>query len=215
MRKFPILWGLLASACLLAGSLLLRPTSATTTAAPRLSSALTVRSLPEYRNAEALYARGDRFVAHRALVGLLSREGLSPEDRAYLKRQVTLTAPTPPRSDCGPRALALVCQSLGIPVEGGALSRAAGTSASGTTLEGLKRAAASVGLTAEGVQVDEDALRNLPLPAIAWLDGNHFVAVLALGSTATIHDPNHAVQSTLPVKDLLVRSGGIFLTLRR
>lgn len=228
MRKIPILWGLFGSALLLLSSLFLRPTRATPTTLSRLRLPVTVRSLPEYRNAEVAYARGDRFVAHRALLGLLRRPDLTESDRAFLGHQLTLTAPktrtpsatkphsqTTPVSDCGPRALALACQKLGVQVDLATLTQRAGTTKTGTTLEGLQRAAESVGLKTEGVQVDADALRHVPLPAIAWLNGNHFVAVLDMGTTATIHDPNNTAQTQLPVPDLLARSGGILLTLRR
>jgi ABC-type bacteriocin/lantibiotic exporter with double-glycine peptidase domain len=96
------------------------------------------------------------------------------------------------------------------------LTRAAGTTPQGTTLAGLARAAKRHGLKASGVQMDLPALANLSSPAIAWMDGSHYVAVLRVnGDTATIHDPNKPGKEDLPLRDLLGRSGGILLTLQR
>jgi hypothetical protein len=117
-------------------------------------------------------------------------------------------------ADCGPRALLLVCQKLNIPATRESLRAAAGTSANGTSLAGLKKAAESVGLSAEGVQMDRGALAGLESPAVAWMDGNHYVAVLTVhGDAALVHDPNKAEAETVPLNKLLARSGGVLLTL--
>lgn len=97
-----------------------------------------------------------------------------------------------------------------------ALTRVAGTTPEGTTLAGLQKAAASLGLVAAGVQMDKDALANLSRPALAWVDGNHYLTVLRVkGDTATIHDPNQPQKEEVPLSDLLGRSGGVLLTLQR
>lgn len=73
--------------------------------------------------------------------------------------------------------------------------------------------------------MDRDALARLSTPAIAWVNGNHFVAVLSVRRrlidgvpVATIHDPNNLNQNAKedrPQSELLTRSGGILLTLTR
>ncbi|MER3418448.1 MAG: hypothetical protein C4343_04960 [Chloroflexota bacterium] len=93
-------------------------------------------------------------------------------------------------------------------------SRATGAGASGRT--SASRAARARDLTATGLQVDADALSQLSSPALAWVDANHYVAVLSVtGETATIHDPNRPVAETISTADLLARSQGILLTLSR
>lgn len=211
-----------------------------------------VRRTAEYRNAEASYRRGDFSAALGSIESLLRRPDLSPEGRDYLFRQrdlsltalrgspspgpapaavVATAAAEPPgsarNSDCGPRALLAVCQREGVPVPGGlaALRRVAGTDRQGTTLAGMEKAARSLGFAgARGVQMDLDALARLSPPAVAWLDGNHYVAVLAINprrgrEAATILDPNQPDQNgkeqTLPLRELLARSGGVLLTLNR
>jgi hypothetical protein len=137
-----------------------------------------------------------------------------------------LASPTPrDLSDCGPRSLLFVCRELGVPASLPALTKAAGTRPGvGSNLAGLTRAANSVGLSAKGVQVDADALRRVKAPALAWVDGNHFVAVTRIeGDSATVHDPNEngkegfARQNTgeVALDTLLRRSGGILLLLER
>ena len=107
-----------------------------------------------------------------------------------------------------------MCQHLNTPATLANLTQAAGTNKEGTTLAGLEKAAKAVGLQADGIQVDGDAFKQLNKPAVVWLDGNHYVALLSVnGDTATIHDPNDASEKQVNVSDLLSRTGGILLTL--
>ena len=116
-----------------------------------------------------------------------------------------------------------MCEKLGVPASLEALRETAGkTPEGGTSLEWLARAARARGLNATGVQVDRDALRNLRQPALAWADGEHFLAVLAVegdpygpSGRATVHDPNHEGEESLTIDELLRRSGGILLLLER
>ena len=120
------------------------------------------------------------------------------------------------QADCGPRALLLLCPQLGVHTSLDTLRKQAGTTAAGTSLAGLAKAAQAVGLKARGVRVDKQALTQLSDPAVAWVDGNHYVALLSVeGQRATIHDPNQPQEEVLPVTRLLQRSGGVLLTLSR
>ena len=122
--------------------------------------------------------------------------------------------------NCGPRALLLVCQQLGIRTSVEELSKQAGTNAQGTSLEGLAIAAKAVGLKAEGVQVSREALSETDTPALAYVNGNHFIALLSLhgngeGGTATIHDPNAAGEETISQERLLRLCSGYLLLLHK
>jgi hypothetical protein len=197
----------------------------------------------EYRLARQRFAAKDYRGALEKVEGLLARADLTGDERAYLLRQrqicqdaiagkkhnagatTTATVGTDRKvkriapADCGPQALLLVCQKLNVSPtvatrEG--LRSMAGTNKNGTTLAGLKKAAESVGLVAEGVQMDINALARLETPAVAWMDGNHYIAVLSVhGDTATVHDPNRGEVETVPLSQLLARSGGVLLTLNR
>lgn len=64
--------------------------------------------------------------------------------------------------------------------------------------------------------MDRAALSQLSSPAIAWVDGDHYVAVLSVkGETAIIHDPNQSNEEKITTDELLRRSGGVLLLLSR
>ena len=224
------LWLPLLSGC--------QPPASSSARASQRSGVLATQRSPEYREAVRRFARKDYPGALASLDTLLAAPGRTPAEKTFLQRQRVLcqsallgkpvavaatpsAAPAPPRAtasaaDCGPRALLLACQKMDTPATLEALRRAAGTTSSGTSLAGLTKAAKSVGLKARGVQMDRDALARLSDPAVAWVEGNHYVAVLSVeGETATVHDPNKARKEDVPLADLLSRSGGILLTLKR
>ena len=213
----------------------------------RRSERATVAENSPYRSAVKAYSAGDKAGALRTLETLRRTAGLSPADQAFLDRQIALcqgktlpsnaavgarspaskplnpsTKPLNPMGDCGPRALVLAASELGVRGELTALTKAAGTTKDGTSLEGLVKAASSLGLKGEGVQVDRDALAQLPTPAVAWWEGNHFVAVLKISENAfmgevvaRVHDPNKPEPESVSLADLLAKSGGIVLTLKK
>ncbi len=195
-----------------------------------------VAQLPGYREAVRRYARKDYAGALARVNALLAAPALTEPERAFLERQRALcqaaltgkpalvavvavpalrSAPAAASAaDCGPRALLLACRELNVTTSLPGLTRAAGTTKAGTTLAGLAHAAKSLGLKASGVQMDKDALAHLSHPALAWVDGNHYLAVLHVsGDTATIHDPNKETKEEISLSDLLARSGGVLLTL--
>jgi ABC-type bacteriocin/lantibiotic exporter with double-glycine peptidase domain len=96
----------------------------------------------------------------------------------------------------------------------------AGTTEKGTSLEGLAKAAKALGLKAEGVQVSREALARIEMPAIAWVNGNHYIAALSVRGegdqgTALIHDPNAAREQTIPQEQLLRQCSGYLLLVHR
>ncbi len=87
-------------------------------------------------------------------------------------------------------------------------------------MAGLAKAAEAVGLKVEGVQASREALAEVELPAIAWVNENHYVALLAVQgegeqATATIHDPNAAKEETLDREKLLQMCSGYLLLIHR
>ena len=97
---------------------------------------------------------------------------------------------------------------------------AAETTGNGSTMSGLTKAVESVGLKAEGVQVNLEALGEVEMPAIAWVNHNHFVAVLAShseGANASIiiHDPNKLKEETVSNEQLLRMCGGYMLLIHK
>jgi ATP-binding cassette subfamily B protein len=100
------------------------------------------------------------------------------------------------------------------------LRQLAGTTEQGTSLAGLAKAAKALGLQAEGVQVSRDALAQIEMPALAWVNGNHYIAALSVHGegehgTAVIHDPNAASEQTIPQEQLLRQCSGYLLLVHR
>ncbi len=199
-----------------------------------------VQENPEYQAAVKGFSSGDKAAALRSLEALRRSPGLSAADLAFLDRQIAICQGKPsskPNSpapiarsgkpvvgsgDCGPRALAIAAKELRVKADLAGLTKASGTTVDGTTLDGLVKGAKSIGLKATGLQVDRGALAQLPTPAIAWWEGNHFVAVLKISEnaftgevSALIQDPDQIKPGNVKLADLLAKSGGILLTLKK
>ncbi len=190
-----------------------------------------VQRTPEYAEAARLYRKGDRAGASAALGRIKPGADWTAEEREYLERQKGIVEGrradgpskverrrsngerrTAAEADCGPRALLIVCERLGVRAELAELRRLAGTTGVGTTLEGLAKAAKAKGLRAEGVQMNQTALASLSSPAIAWVSGDHYVAVLGgRGGEAEVRDPNAAASERWTLEELVRRSGGVVL----
>jgi hypothetical protein len=190
-----------------------------------------------YQQAEQACAQKQYLQAAHLLERLCATPGLSAADVAFcqqqrnlclrdagvLKARPSVSAPAalpPANADCGPRALALVCQQLGVSVSGERLRQLAGTTAKGTSMEGLAKAAKALGLKAAGVQISREALAQIETPAIAWVNGNHYIAALSVRGegeqgTAVIHDPNAASEQTISQEQLLRQCTGYLLLVHR
>ena len=221
----------------------------TVSSAPPAFSPAHVQSLPLYRQAESACQRKQYAQAATLLARLATDTTLSAQERTFCREQQAIclrdaglpvpasvsavsstlpaapsTAPahplTPEQADCGPRALHLVCERLGVSASVPNLRKAAGTTGEGTTMAGLTAAAKGMGLKAEGVQVSREALPRVGMPALAWVDQDHYVAVLSMSGegesgTAVIHDPNTASAVTIPQEQLLRLCGGYLLLVHR
>lgn len=214
-----------------------------TTVATNFSTAH-VQSLLLYHQAQEACSRKQYRQAADLLARLASDKSLAvqerdfcQEQRAICLRDAGVTAPpfhsafvaptpapsrplTPDQANCGPRALNIACERLGIHASLFDLQRAANTTAQGTNLEGLAKAAQKVGLKAEGVQVSREALGRIEMPAIAWVNEDHYIAVLAMQgegtqATAVVHDPNSAAEQTIPQERLLSLCSGYLLLVHR
>lgn len=195
-----------------------------------------VQQTSMFRKAERLYAKHDKAGALAALARIQPGADWTAAEREYLERQKRIVERrevrgkgpagvgqppargprSPEQADCGPRALLIVCEKLGVGANLDELRRLAGTTGTGTTMEGLAKAARANGLVAEGVQMNRAALSALDRPAIAWVGGDHYVAVLGVhDGKAEARDPNVASPTSMPVEELLRRSGGVVLRVER
>ena len=216
--------------------------------APLQATLIHVHSLPLYQEAEQA-CKAERYTQAAALLQRLGEQkGLTSAEITFVQQQQVLCLqdaglPVPAflnapaaasaetssaltsshsraDADCGPRALLLLCNRLGVKTTMSFLRQKAGTTQAGTSLAGLAVAAKAVGLKAEGVQVSREALPEVEVPAIGYVNGNHFVEVAALAgkgesATATIHDPNAAGEETISQERLLRLCSGYLLLIKR
>jgi len=80
--------------------------------------------------------------------------------------------------DCGAASLAMVCRHYGRHVSLARIRQLAHTAYDGTSLQALVEAATELGLAARAVKVGPDDLDNVPLPAIAHWEGNHWMVLV-------------------------------------
>ena len=208
-----------------------------------VSAVPTVQKSAPFAAVAASFRAGAYADALAEVRAMETRADLSPADRAYLDKQAAicqaklspvvashpissapaaLGAPAAANaSDCGPRALFFVCRENHVPATLATLTSAAGTKPGvGTSMAGLAKAASGAGFAPAGVQVDADALKRIHPPAIAWVGGDHYVAVTAINGgfnqdLATVYDPATGGKSDIAETDLLKASGGVLLLLPR
>src|SRR5262249_29950541 len=77
--------------------------------------------------------------------------------------------------DCGVVCLQMALRERGVITTPEELRRIAHTTRAGTSLLGLKRAAEANGAMASAWRLVTQDLHKIPLPAIAFVEGNHFV----------------------------------------
>ena len=214
---------------------------------PEQSAIVQVQTLPLYQQAQTACKEKRYGQAAALLQQLAALSSLTAAERAFVLQQRVLclkdaclpvlassispsgAAPAPAVStaapflanpDCGPRALLLLCNRLGVKTTLPFLRQKAETTTAGTSMAGLTKAAQAVRLKAEGVQVSREALHEVETPALAYVNGNHFIAVLALSgkgekATALVHDPNAAGEATISQERLLRLCSGYLLLLHR
>jgi predicted double-glycine peptidase len=116
--------------------------------------------------------------------------------------------------DCGPAALRIALLAFGRDATIAELSRDAGTTPDGTSLLGLKQAAERRGITADGWKLTIETLRRFPLPAIAQVDGDHFLVITKIDIDGVlVNDP--AIGTVRLSRDAFARRwSGYTLTLK-
>jgi HlyB family type I secretion system ABC transporter len=83
--------------------------------------------------------------------------------------------------DCGPASLAMVCRHFGREVSLAKIRRLCHTATDGTSLKAICQAASELGLAARPLKVSRRHLDQMPLPAIAHWEGNHWLVVFDVG----------------------------------
>ena len=107
---------------------------------------------------------------------------------------------------CGPQSLLRICEILNAETNLRELKKLSGFDPNrGTTMFGLKEAATYKGLTPKGVKANLKGLKKnrVPMPAIAYVDENHFLVVEAVQRDGIrIFDPADKYNPHLPWREL-------------
>jgi hypothetical protein len=80
-------------------------------------------------------------------------------------------------NDCGVACLQMVFRARGMDVPAARLRAETATTERGTSLLELKRVAEAHGLATSSWRLKSESLKKIPLPAIAFVDGDHYVVI--------------------------------------
>jgi ATP-binding cassette subfamily B protein len=110
--------------------------------------------------------------------------------------------------DCGAACLAMICRHFGRAVGISHIREVVHTSTDGTTLAGITRGAEELGLAARSVRASKNRLDELPLPAVAHWEGNHWVVVYRVDEKhVRVADPARGLRR-IPREEFLERWSG-------
>lgn len=90
---------------------------------------------------------------------------------------------------CGPQALAYALKLFGIEADWKRLMKECGTSEEGTSLWALAQAARRRGLSAVGLEVSQEGLKELEPPFLVYLPSGHYQVVVRSGEQWRVYDP--------------------------
>jgi ATP-binding cassette subfamily B protein len=125
-----------------------------------------------------------------------------------LRRRVPFI-PQMEMSECGAASLAMMLAYHGHHAPLPEVRQACGVSRDGASALGILRAARSYGLEAEGVTLEMDGLKDLPLPAILHWGFRHFVVLeRLLPNKATLVDPSLG-RRTVDLEEIEERFTGV------
>jgi len=121
-------------------------------------------------------------------------------------------------STCGPRSLLIICERMGVKSSFEELAALSNFEpGKGTSMWGLYQAALKKGLNPKGIRVkDKDLLKTLPLPAIAYVGGNHFIVVEKVTENGVIiSDPADKYANYLTMQEFYRIWNGEILIFKR
>jgi ATP-binding cassette subfamily B protein len=101
----------------------------------------------------------------------------------------------PDTMDCGPTCLRMISKHYKRDISLKKLRNLSETTRLGSSMQGIADAAEQIGFKTLGVKINFDVLKNeVPLPAIAFWNENHFVVVIKIKNDYVhIADPSHGI----------------------
>jgi RHS repeat-associated protein len=107
----------------------------------------------------------------------------------YHEQRAKLGVPEPERLDplCGVAGLAVCLRSLGLPYDRKAALASCRVTGEGSSLEDLRDAARTLNLTSYCLSADDEGLRLLPKPLIAYVEHDHFITVMSADRTGVAY----------------------------
>jgi len=137
--------------------------------------------------------------------GTIEDEGMTPKQRKIRRFPHVYQLD---EADCGAACLAMICRHFGRAVGISHIRQLVHTATDGTTLAGITRGAEELGLAARSVRASKGRLDELPLPAVAHWEGNHWVVVYRVeNSHVRIADPARGLRR-IPREEFLERWSG-------
>ena len=121
--------------------------------------AATLQIIAEFVTSETIYRNVTAWLKHAEYEGT---EGVVLQTRMM---------------NCGPTALKMVLDNLGIEREIADIENTIGLDEAGSSLFDLMQYAESQGVHAEAWRLNMDDLENQPLPAIVFIEGDHFAVL--------------------------------------
>jgi ATP-binding cassette subfamily B protein len=132
---------------------------------------------------------------------------------SWLRRRVPFIAQVE-AADCGPASLAAVLAYHGRSVNLAVVRAACPASRDGTSARAIIGAANVLGLEADAFKATLDDLHNVPMPAIAFWNFNHFIVIEAVTSTRVVAMDPAAGRVQLTREAALKAFSGVVLTLK-
>ncbi len=96
--------------------------------------------------------------------------------------------------DCGPTCLRMIAKYYGRSYNSDTLRSKMGASKGGVSMFGISETAEKIGFRTRGIQIDYNALRDIPTPCILHWNQSHFVVLVkARKNSITVADPGSEV----------------------